>query len=112
MSFVGHPVLESGAGAGDAARFRAAHGLRPEERPVLVMPGSRRAEIRRLLPIFGAALRLAAADIPGLRPVVAMAGPVEAAVRAGTAHWPVPPDPGAQGRRQAGCLCRGPTGAG
>ena len=25
--FVGHPVLESGAGSGDAARFRRAHGL-------------------------------------------------------------------------------------
>src|SRR5207253_1968581 len=25
--FVGHPVLESGAGEGDGARFRAAHGI-------------------------------------------------------------------------------------
>src|SRR5579862_3459861 len=26
-SYVGHPVIESGADAGDAARFRAAHGI-------------------------------------------------------------------------------------
>ncbi|TCZ66630.1 lipid-A-disaccharide synthase [Roseicella aquatilis] len=91
VSFVGHPVLESGADAGDAARFRAAHGIGPGERVVLVMPGSRRTEVRRLLGSFGEALRLVAAAVPGLRPVVPLAGPVEAAVRAGTAAWPVPP---------------------
>ncbi|MCB4824726.1 lipid-A-disaccharide synthase [Roseicella aerolata] len=91
VSFVGHPVLESGADGGDAARFRTAHGIGPEQRVLLVMPGSRRAEVRRLLPVFGEALRLTAAAVPGLRPVLALAGPVEAAVRAGTAAWPVPP---------------------
>ncbi|MCR0982090.1 lipid-A-disaccharide synthase [Roseomonas populi] len=87
VTFVGHPVLESGADRGDASRFRAAHGLRPEERVVLVMPGSRRTEIRRLLPIFGEALRLLSARVPGLRPVVPLAGPVEEAVRAAAAGW-------------------------
>ncbi|WP_254454052.1 lipid-A-disaccharide synthase [Siccirubricoccus sp. G192] len=91
VTFVGHPVLESGVDAGDATRFRAAHGLGGGARPVIVMPGSRRGEVRRLLGTFGEALRLAAAEVPGLRPVVALAGPVEAAVRAGTAGWPVPP---------------------
>jgi lipid-A-disaccharide synthase len=87
VSFVGHPVLEGGADAGDAARFRAMHGLADADRPVLVMPGSRRSEVGRLLGVFGAALRLAGAEVPGLRPVLALAGPVEAAVRAGTAGW-------------------------
>ncbi|MFC7476972.1 lipid-A-disaccharide synthase [Dankookia sp. GCM10030260] len=91
VTFVGHPVLESGADAGDAARFRAAHGLGPADRPVIVMPGSRRGEIRRLLGPFGEALRLAAGAVPGLRPVLPIAGQVEAAVRAGTADWPVRP---------------------
>jgi lipid-A-disaccharide synthase len=87
VTFVGHPVLESGADQGNAARFRAAHGIRPEERVVLVMPGSRRTEIRRLLPIFGEALRLLSARVPGLRPVVPLAGPVEEAVRQAAAGW-------------------------
>ena len=91
VSFVGHPVLESGADAGDAARFRAAHGLGPADRPVVVMPGSRRGEIRRLLGIFGEALRLTAASVPGLRPVLPVAAQVAEAVRAGTADWPVRP---------------------
>ncbi|WP_431284921.1 lipid-A-disaccharide synthase [Humitalea sp. 24SJ18S-53] len=85
--FVGHPVLESGAETGDAARFRAQHGIGPDERVVLVMPGSRRTEITRMLPVFAEALRLAETRVPGLRPVVPLAGPVEAAVRAATASW-------------------------
>lgn len=91
VTFVGHPVLESGADAGDAARFRAAHGLGEADRPVIVMPGSRRMEVSRLLPVFGAALRLAAQRVPGLRPVVPVAPIVAAAVRAAAAGWPVPP---------------------
>jgi lipid-A-disaccharide synthase len=91
VTFVGHPVLESGADAGDGARFRAAHGIAPEERVVIVMPGSRRMEASRLLPIFGEALGLAAARVPGLRPVVAVAGVVEGMVREAAASWPAAP---------------------
>ncbi len=91
VTFVGHPVLESGADAGDAARFRADHGLKPEERVVVVMPGSRRMEVSRLLPVFGEALRLAAAQVPGLRPVVPVAGTVTETVRAAAASWPAAP---------------------
>jgi len=87
VTFVGHPVLEGGAGRGDAARFRAAHGIGPGERVVLVMPGSRRSEVARLMPVFGEALRLLSARVPGLRPVVPLAGPVEAAVREAAAGW-------------------------
>jgi lipid-A-disaccharide synthase len=89
--FVGHPVLESGADAGDAARFRAAHGLPPEARIVIVMPGSRRMEVRRLLPVFGATLRLLAARVPNLVAVLPVSPVVAAAVRAGSADWPVRP---------------------
>ena len=91
VTFVGHPVLESGADAGDAARFRAAHGIAPEERVVVVMPGSRRMEASRLLPVFGEALRLVSARVCGLRPVVAVAGVVEPMVREAATSWPAAP---------------------
>ncbi len=91
VTFVGHPVLESGADAGDAAAFRARHGLAEGDRPVIVMPGSRRMEASRLLPVFGAALRIAAQRVPGLRPVVAVGPIVADAVRAGVADWPGAP---------------------
>src|SRR5712691_5826661 len=56
-SYVGHPVLESGAERGDAARFRATHAIAEGELVLSVLPGSRGGEVRRLVPIFGAALR-------------------------------------------------------
>ena len=87
VDFVGHPVLESGADTGDAARFRARHGVAPDETLLMVMPGSRRTEVSRLLPIFGETL----ARLPGARAVVALAGPVEEAVRQGTREWARPP---------------------
>ncbi len=89
--FVGHPVLESGADQGDAARFRARHGIPDSARVVTLMPGSRRTEVSRLLPILGATLQRLSARHPNMRPVVPLAGPVAEAVRAGTRSWPVPP---------------------
>jgi lipid-A-disaccharide synthase len=91
VSFVGHPVLESGADTGDTARFRAAHGLKEGERPILVMPGSRRSEVRRLVPAFGEALRIAERDVPGLRPVVPVGALVREAVAAAAQGWPARP---------------------
>ncbi|MBU8546797.1 MULTISPECIES: lipid-A-disaccharide synthase [Roseomonadaceae] len=90
-SFVGHPVLESGVDAGDADRFRAAHGLAAEAPLLVVMPGSRRSEVKRLLPVFGAALRLVADRVPGLVAVLPVSAVVAEAVAAGTRDWPVRP---------------------
>jgi lipid-A-disaccharide synthase len=87
-SFVGHPVLESGADGGDAARFRARHGIGAEERLLLAMPGSRRMEAKRLLPIFGATLRLLESRLPGLRPVIPVSPVVAELVREAAAGWP------------------------
>jgi lipid-A-disaccharide synthase len=90
-TFVGHPVLESGADAGDAARFRARHGLSAEARVVVLMPGSRRSEAPRLLPVYGAAMARLAPLAPGLTPVVPVASAVAATVRRATERWPVRP---------------------
>jgi lipid-A-disaccharide synthase len=90
-SFVGHPVLESGADAGDAARFRAAHGLAETARVLVLMPGSRRSEVGRLLPVYGATLALLARRIPGLVPVLPAPAAVAAQVARATAGWPVRP---------------------
>lgn len=86
--FVGHPVLESGADTGDGPRFRARHGIAPDANVLTVMPGSRRTEVAKLLPILEATLRLLPEPVV---PVVPLAGPVEATVREHTAHWPIQP---------------------
>lgn len=87
-SFVGHPVLESGVDAGDGARFRTAHGLAPDAPLLVVMPGSRRMEAKRLLPVFGQALRLLAPRVPGLAVALPVSAVVADAVRTGTRDWP------------------------
>ncbi len=88
--FVGHPVLESGAGSGDAARFRARHGL-AHERILILMPGSRRSEVPRLLPVFGQTLERLARSAPDLRPVLPVSSVVADAVRRAARAWHIQP---------------------
>ena len=90
-TFVGHPVLQSGAGRGDGARFRAVHGLASEATVLVLMPGSRRSEAPRLLPVFGAALALLGGRIPSLVPVLPVASAVAQTVRRAAEGWPVRP---------------------
>ena len=89
--FVGHPVLESGAGQGNAARFRAQHNLAPDAVPVVLMPGSRVTETTRLLPIFRDSITRLGQNIPGLRPILAAAPGIAEAVAAQTTDWPLRP---------------------
>lgn len=86
-SFIGHPIVESGAGQGDGARFRAAHGIPADAALLCVLPGSRAGEVKRLLPVFGRAIERIAGKTPGLRVVVPTIAAMEAQVRAGTAAW-------------------------
>ncbi|GAN81712.1 lipid-A-disaccharide synthase [Acidocella aminolytica] len=89
--FTGHPVLESGANKGDAARFRATHNLAPNAIPLVLMPGSRVTETKRLLPVFKETLARLQPQIPSLVPVVAAAAGIAEAVIAHTADWPMQP---------------------
>lgn len=84
---VGHPVIEGGAGAGDAARFRAAHGLAADALLVTVLPGSRGGEVGRLMPAFGPALRLLEGKVGPFRVVVPTVENVAATVAEGVRGW-------------------------
>jgi lipid-A-disaccharide synthase len=68
--FVGHPVVEYGAGQGDGAAFRARHGIAAADTLICVLPGSRRGEVTRHSDAFGGALALLVQSRPGLRVVV------------------------------------------
>jgi lipid-A-disaccharide synthase len=78
VDFVGHPILES----------EAAHGVAEHApgsgRRLIIMPGSRRGEVSRLLPIFAESLKRLPADI---HPIIGLAGTVEEMVRARSAEW-------------------------
>lgn len=88
-SFVGHPVLESGADRGNAARFRTTHGIAPETRLLAVMPGSRGGELARHLPVFARAVGLLRDRFGALALAVPTLPRLAEAVRA--APWPVAP---------------------
>ena len=98
--FVGHPVVaEPQASADEVTAFRADYGLGTA--PImLALPGSRRGEVTRLAPVFGAALRAFLSDHPDMRVVVPAAGPVAGLVRDLVADWPGNPvvlDPATSG---------------
>lgn len=87
---VGYPVIERARRMTGGAAFREAHGIAPGAPLLAVLPGSRRNEIRFILPTFKQALRLLAADVPDLVSVVPTVAGVASLVRAATADWPTP----------------------
>ena len=88
-TYVGHPLAqrigELRPSAGEARR-RAA-----DPPVVLVLPGSRASEIRRLTPVFGAAIAKVAARAGPLDLVLPTLPHIAAQVAAATADWPVRP---------------------
>ena len=91
-TFVGHPALERAARMTGGAELRARLGITPEAPLLCVLPGSRRVEVRNLLPAFREAVALLAKPVPNLRCVLPTVPLVEPLVRELTANWPVPLD--------------------
>ncbi|HXZ00888.1 MAG TPA: lipid-A-disaccharide synthase [Stellaceae bacterium] len=89
-SYVGHPVVESGAERGDGPGFRRAHAIPPEAPVLAVLPGSRRGEVGRLLPPFAGAVERLARIHPDLRLVVPVTETVAAPVAEAVASWAAP----------------------
>ena len=89
--FVGSSTFQVASRAGgDRGAFRRRHSL-GDASLLAVLPGSRRAETRRLAEPFGETLRLLHQAAPDLRAVVVAAPAVEADVRAVAASWPCEP---------------------
>ena len=88
-TFVGHPVLEAGIAADAGAAFRTRHDI--EGGPVVgLLPGSRRGEISRLMPIFADAIRRIAASEPAIRVIIPAVPAHAARIRSAAAGLPVP----------------------
>jgi lipid A disaccharide synthetase len=52
VEFVGHPLIDLGAGTGAAGRLSSRHWHRSDPPVVALLPGSRRNEVERLLPVM------------------------------------------------------------
>ncbi|MFN7055513.1 lipid-A-disaccharide synthase [Hyphomonas sp.] len=72
---IGNPALHRG-GRGDREGFRAAYKLAPEDRAILILPGSRTSEVRRVAPAMMDAARLIRKADPQVRLFVQPAGSI------------------------------------
>jgi len=89
-TYVGHPVVESGADHGDGAAFRQRHGVPPGVPLLTVLPGSRRGEVARLLAPFAGAVAELARRHSDLRVVVPTTATVVETVSEAVLGWPAP----------------------
>ncbi len=88
-SYVGHPLIEQLSSLRPNAQEQARRAAAP---PVLlVLPGSRRSEIRHHLKVFGAALGRIKAGGCVFELMLPTMPHLEATVREGVASWPVTP---------------------
>lgn len=89
-TFVGHPAVERAFQESDGDAFRQRHGIAPDAPLICVLPGSRKSETSRLLPIFGQTLAFLAEKHPSIRVVVPTLDTVANDVRAAVDKWTVP----------------------
>lgn len=87
-TWVGHPVIESGADRGDSHSFRARHDIDPNATVLAVLPGSRRGELKRLMPVFAATVQHLAGQAGDFTVVIPTLPSLIDHVRAATAAWP------------------------
>ena len=90
-SFVGHPVLESGAGDGDGTDFRSRHGISTGDKLLCILPGSRIGEVHRLLPVFKEVAGIMKSDHSDLRIVIPTLDAIGGYLQAETESWQEPP---------------------
>jgi len=92
--FVGHSVIEDVMDVEEARKrrndFRKAHGIAADGPLLVVLPGSRKSEVDRMLAIFLEAANQASRRIPGLHVVVPTLPQIEERVRGGVQGAKIP----------------------
>ncbi len=84
--FVGHPAIDAAASLPPPSEID-----REETAPCLVvLPGSRKGEVAKLLPVFAEVVRALALKHQGLKVIVPTVETVEEVVRKGVRDWPLP----------------------
>lgn len=70
-TFIGHPVIEEGFEKGNREEFRKKYNIKPNEKLILVMPGSRRSEVAKLMNIFSETLKILKSNLSNVSAVIA-----------------------------------------
>jgi lipid-A-disaccharide synthase len=88
--FVGFPIVERKVRMTGGGEIRRRLGIDASAKLLAVLPGSRRNEIRFILPQFKGAVRALAGEISNIVTVIPTIGHVAEAVRKGAEDWPTP----------------------
>jgi lipid-A-disaccharide synthase len=86
-TYIGHPLAWELRG-----KRRDHHNLTDKEKTVLLLPGSRRSEVRLLLPDIADTLAILVARNKHIRAVLPAVPHLADEIRAATEKWPVPPE--------------------
>ncbi len=86
---VGSSALHIDMGAADGPAFRARHGIAADAPLLLVLPGSRPSEVRRMTPVYEQTVRRLKSAVAGLEVAVVAAGTVAQDVAGRVAAWPL-----------------------
>ena len=92
-SYVGHPLIErlDWIKSRDPTELAASLGLKAGQPVIVVLPGSRSNEVKRLIEVYGDALRRVMAAVGDLNVIIPVMPNVEELVRAGIATWALTP---------------------
>lgn len=88
--YVGHPAIERIPAEGEGARFRRLHHLAEDAPVLLVLPGSRTNEVKRLVSLFGETAARLAGQMSGLTIVLPTVPHVRHLVEEAVKSWSVP----------------------
>lgn len=89
--YVGHPAIEKIAPAAEGAAFRNKRDIAPNTPLLLMLPGSRMNEVKRLIGLMGETAALLAAKNPNLKFMIPVVPHVRETVEAEVKTWPVQP---------------------
>jgi lipid-A-disaccharide synthase len=89
-TFVGHPAVEQAVRPEAGAAVRERCGIAGDAPVLCMLPGSRKGEVARLLPVFEETVTRLSARFPGLRVLTPTVATVSDAVAAAVRRWPVP----------------------
>ncbi len=88
--YVGHPAIERLPKQGSGASFRSVRGMKADQPLVLLLPGSRTNEVKRLMEDFRKTAEILAHDVPGIKFVLPTVPHVRHLVEAAIERWTVP----------------------
>lgn len=87
--YVGHPAIERLPDEEAGPAFRARHAIAPETPLLVMLPGSRVNEVKRLIALFGATVGRLSSELPGLEIVIPALSHVRPLIEKEVEDWPV-----------------------